>query len=279
MAQWDKIQNSGNVEDRRGSGYVGAGTLGTVGVLLMLGLTLFSDSPNPTQIGQLIDQLATNVTQTRQSVDVNDGYSKFASGIVGSTDDFWSAQFRTLNATYEKPRLVLFRGYTDSGCGGATSEVGPHYCYIDSTIYLDETFFDTLVKRFGAKGGDVAQAYVIGHEVGHHVQDEFGTLNQVSRYQARYPDRANILSIRLELQADCYAGMWVRSVQNLGVIEKEEFDQAIDAAQAVGDDRIQSASTGSVHPESWTHGSSVERKQWLLTGYNATSIESCNTFQ
>jgi uncharacterized protein len=278
MADWNKIESRGNVEDRRGVvGSVPVGALGTVGILLFIGISLFSSSGDPSQIGQLLEQL--NSTTNSTGANTNDGYAIFASQVLGSANDYWKLQLRTLNYQYTQPKLVLFRTATQSGCGGASSDMGPHYCPVDTTVYLDETFFEVLTSRFGAKGGDVAQAYVIGHEVGHHIQHELGTSSKVRRLQAENPDRDNALSVRLELQADCYAGMWVRSIANQGIIEKSEFAQAVDAAQAVGDDRIQKKTSGSVDPETWTHGSSVERRQWLEKGYDATSIESCNTFR
>ncbi len=170
---------------------------------------------------------------------------------------------------------MLFRTATQSGCGTATSDVGPHYCPADSTIYLDETFFEELQRRFGAEGGDVAEAYVISHEVGHHVQNELGIMDDI---RSGSSGAAREDSINLELQADCFAGVWANSVSQIGVIGPGEIKEAIDAAEAVGDDRIQKSVTGQVNPETWTHGSSVQRAQWFNAGYNTGKPADCDTF-
>jgi predicted metalloprotease len=169
--------------------------------------------------------------------------------------------------------LVLFRGATNSGCGYASSQSGPHYCPTDQTIYLDETFFDELQARFGGSNGDVAQAYVLAHEAGHHAQNQLGIMDEV---QASGYD--NDLSVKLELQADCFAGLWAYSVKDLGVFEEGEIQEAISAAEAVGDDNIQSRTQGQVNPETWTHGSSAQRIDWFNRGFNSGQINSCNTF-
>lgn len=206
-----------------------------------------------------------------------DPYEKFVSAVLGSNNSLWSDAFERSGRSYQPPKLVLFRDATNSSCGGATSDVGPHYCNIDQTIYLDERFFDELTERFGARGGDVAQGYVIAHEVAHHLQDELGTLTSVHSLMQRDPERQNELSVALELQADCYAGIWAGVMQGQGIIEPDEISQAIDAASAVGDDRIQKATTGRVNPETWTHGSSADRKKWFTTGYREKSVASCDT--
>jgi uncharacterized protein len=198
--------------------------------------------------------------------------------VLGSSNTLWGNAFKQSGKSYQPPKLVLFRDATDSSCGGATSDVGPHYCNIDQTIYLDERFFDELEKRFGARGGDVAQGYVIAHEVAHHLQGELGTLSKIQSRMQRELGRKNELSVALELQADCYAGIWAGVMQGRGIIEPSEISQAIDAAAAVGDDRIQKATTGRVNPESWTHGSSADRKKWFTTGYTEKSVASCDTF-
>ena len=174
----------------------------------------------------------------------------------------WAKEFKKENKNYIPPKLVLFRTATESGCGPATSEVGPHYCPLDQTIYLDETFFDELTKRFGAKGGDVAQAYVIAHEVGHHAQNGLGIMDQMKN------NPTNATSIKLEMQADCYAGLWANSIKDQGVLMPGEIGEAMDVAAAVGDDRIQKKVTGYINPETWTHGSSQQRVAWFNNGYS-----------
>ena len=187
--------------------------------------------------------------------------------MLGSTDTLWADLFSRNGKPYRAPKLVLFRGTTPSGCGGASTDVGPHYCPRDETIYLDETFFDELRARFQARGGDVAEAYVIAHEAGHHAQNLLGTLDGA---------RDNETSVKTELQADCFAGLWAHSIRDLGVFEPGEIAEALDAAAAVGDDRIQKAIDGRVHPETWTHGSSAERVRWFTRGYETGSLAACD---
>ncbi len=277
MALWDKITSRGDIEDRRGTPLSGAG-LGGIGALLVIGSIVFSVMNGGQLDLKTAEQLLTAINDlqgTTKQVDTSqfageDGYEVFASKVIGSSNDTWSEVFTQNNKSYEKPRLVLFRQATQSGCGVATSEVGPHYCPADQTIYLDETFFEELTRRFGAKGGDVAQAYVMAHEVGHHVQNQLGVLE---RSQA-----SNEQSVATELQADCYAGIWAKSVSRAGIISPAEILQATDAAAAVGDDRIQQSVGQRVDPESWTHGSSEDRVRWFTAGYDSGTPASCNTF-
>jgi predicted metalloprotease len=193
-----------------------------------------------------------------------DAYEEFAATVLGSANAYWSTTLAAEGATYEEPQLVLFRGSTQSACGGAAAVAGPHYCPLDERIYLDETFFAELAARFGADAGDVAQAYVIAHEVGHHVQHELGLLGG---------ERGNEASIETELVADCLAGSWLGTLTS--VLEEGEIREALSAASAVGDDNIQEQTSGTVRPESWTHGSSAERTAALLTGYRDPGLESC----
>lgn len=271
MAQWDKITSSGNVEDRRGMRSMGAigGGLGLTGVVLTLLFTYLSGGDVASEaLNQLQNiQVGTNQTYTTKDFEGADSYEVFSSKVLGSTNDMWAEVFAENNASYREPKLVLFRDATESRCGGAVSRVGPHYCPLDRTIYLDETFFEELTNRLGAQGGDVAQAYVIAHEVGHHVQNELGTLDESNSNQA---------SIETELQADCYAGLWAYSIKDLGVLEPGEIKEAMDAAAAVGDDRIQANTTGRITPETWTHGSSQERVNAFTKGYQTGSLSACN---
>jgi predicted metalloprotease len=214
----------------------------------------------------------------RTEFEGEDDYEVFASAVLGSNNDMWTSIFSRSNRTYTSPRLVLFRTATESACGMASSQVGPHYCPLDQSIYLDETFFDALMSRFGAQGGDVAEAYVIAHEVGHHAQNELGIMDQVQTSEQSDTGKANELSVKLELQADCFAGLWAHSIKHLEVILPGEIDEAMDAAAAVGDDRIQQKVTGYINPESWTHGSSRERVAWFNKGYESGVLSICNTF-
>jgi uncharacterized protein len=168
---------------------------------------------------------------------------------------------------------------TTSACGNASSAVGPHYCPLDRTIYLDETFFDELTRRFGAEGGDVAEAYVIAHEVAHHAQNELGIMDQVNKAAQSNEESANDLSVGIELQADCFAGLWANSIKDLGVFMPGEIKEALDAAAAVGDDRIQERVTGHINPESWTHGSSEQRVTWFNRGFETGNLANCNTLE
>ncbi len=273
MANWGRIGSRGDVEDRRGFAPV-AGGLSITGVALYLIMNYLSGGSVGDALPQILEQLPTENRQVLNSSDYEgeDEYEVFASIVLGSNNDMWEQVFPRINRTYSEPKLVLFREGTNSACGGATSDVGPHYCPLDSTIYLDETFFDELTTRFGAQGGDVAQAYVISHEVGHHVQNELGVMDRVGS------SRSNATSVKLELQADCFAGMWAHSIKGSGVLEPNEIEEAMDAAAAVGDDRIQRSVTGYSNPESWTHGSSAQRVQWFNTGYESGNLSSCDTF-
>lgn len=277
MALWDKLSSRGRVEDRRSFGPITSG-IGITGLAIyVLANVLLGGEIDP---NILLNQLQ-EIQQTQSAgittgdFEGEDAYEVFASTIVGSNNELWQQKFATNNARYQQPTLVLFRTATNSACGTATSQVGPHYCPIDQTIYLDETFFDVLTQKLDAQGGDVAEAYVIAHEVGHHVQYQLGTLQQV--HQAR-PSEANELSVKLELQADCYAGIWANSIRELGVFGPGEISEAMDAAAAVGDDRIQARVEGYINPESWTHGSSEARAQWFTRGYESGNVAACDTF-
>ncbi len=285
MALWDKIGSSGDVEDRRGMGTGGIAITSIGGLILFLAFAFLGGGTG--QNGSVLEQILGQVTEqqpttTSQPAEFQgaDQYETFTKKVLGSNNDTWQAILAVQGVEYIPPKLVLFRGLTQSACGAASSAVGPHYCPYDQTIYMDETFFDELQRRFGGSSGDVAQAYVISHEVGHHVQNVTGTMGQVAAAQQDDPGAANELSVRLELQADCYAGIWARSLSQLGVFENpDEIKEALSAAAAVGDDRIQEATQGRNNPETWTHGSSAQRTQWFTAGYNTGKLTSCNTFQ
>jgi predicted metalloprotease len=274
MANWDKITSRGNVEDRRALGstarFGGAGLVG-IGLLLLMN---YLGGGNVTDVLPQIEQQLQMQMQPQQNIDPKDfegadQYEVFTATVLGSVNSMWQDFFAKNNSEYIPPKLVLFRGGTDSQCGGAWSESGPHYCPLDETIYLDETFFEELQERFGAKGGDVAQAYVIAHEVAHHVQNQLGLLE--------LSGQSNRASVQTELQADCYAGLWAYSIKDRGVFLPGEIAEALDAAAAVGDDRIQKSTTGRVNPESWTHGSSEERVAAFTAGYEEGALAVCNT--
>ncbi len=204
---------------------------------------------------------------------------EFVEAVLGSTETLWTDMFTGSGIAYEPADLVLFSGSTNSACGGASSQVGPHYCPLDQTIYIDLDFFGELQSRFGASGGDFAEAYVIAHEVAHHVQQILGISDDVRQLQQQYPDDANDLSVRVELQADCLAGVWANSIYQRGdVLQPGDIQEGLDAAAAVGDDRIQEAVQGRVTPENWTHGSSVQRVEWFTAGYESGNPDACDTF-
>lgn len=278
MAYWDKLRSRGNVEDRRSMTPLavgGFGSIGIVGFAIILLVNILAGGDTTDTLQDILGQLQTTQGQ-QQTVDPSqfagtDSYETFTSTVLGSTNDLWKGIFAQKNQVYNEPKLVLFRGGTNSGCGVADTRVGPHYCPQDKTIYIDETFFDEL-KKLGSQGGDVAEAYVIAHEVGHHVQNELGIMEQLGE------SADNQDSINLELQADCFAGVWANSISQSGVFEQNEIKEAIDAAAAVGDDRIQQSVEGQINPERWTHGSSEQRVEWFNKGFSTGKPSECNTF-
>ncbi|MBL8121885.1 neutral zinc metallopeptidase [Candidatus Saccharibacteria bacterium] len=281
MALWDKIGSRGDVEDRRG---MGGGTMALSGVGGLVVFLLFAFLGGGTgDSGSILEQaLNQTVTQSSQSTEQPaefqgaDKYEMFTSKVLGSNNDTWSGIFAVQGRDYTAPKLVLFRQATQSGCGYASTAVGPHYCPADQTIYLDETFFDELQKRFGGSSGDVAQAYVIAHEAGHHVQNLLGTMDEADAGASQTGEGS--ASVALELQADCYAGIWMHSLSAEGILQSGEIEQALSAAAAVGDDHIQKTETGATNPETWTHGSSAERTKWFKVGYSTGKLTSCDTF-
>lgn len=280
MAQWDDIASEGNVEDRRSAApaavITGAG--GLVALLLTLGLGYFGLNIPQSTVEEVLSTVqslqAGQVKRSTQPAEFqgNDSYEVFTKKVLGSTDEVWTNIFQQNNRTYTKPRLVLFRQNTQSGCVIAATQVGPHFCPADETIYLDETFFDELHTRFGSNIGQVAQAYVIAHEVGHNVQNQLGAFDTSGSMSASD-------SIDIELQADCYAGIWAYVQAKNGLFEDGDIDQALSAAAAVGDDHIQQVEGMRVNPETWTHGSSVERVNAFKTGYTTGQPSKCTDLQ
>lgn len=272
MALWDKLSSRGHVEDRRSFGPVAAGGLSITGLAVLFLFNVLSGGDVSDMLSYIQPEQFIAPEDTGKFAGADD-YEVFASTVLGSNNDLWYEIFNQNNLTYIPPTLVLFRTATTSSCGTATSQVGPHYCPLDQTIYLDETFFDELQNRFGAQGGDVAEAYVISHEVGHHAQNLLGTLNEANS------TNTNENSIRIELQADCFAGLWAHSIRDQEVFLPGEIQEAMDAAAAVGDDRIQEKVTGYINPETWTHGSSEERVSWFNRGFETGEFSACNTTQ
>ena len=257
----------------------GVGGLGIIGLIIAL---FFGGGSGDGGLGDLMGQLGGAAAQqapSQTAPQVTDDESEFVRAILGTTETVWIDIFQRAGQQYQPADLVLFTDVTSSSCGGARSAMGPHYCSLDQTIYIDLDFFDELQARFGAQGGDFAEAYVIAHEVAHHVQNVLGISDQVNTISQQDPSQRNPLSIRLELQADCWAGVWANSIYQRGnVLEPGDVQEGIDAAAAVGDDRIQESVTGRIDPESWTHGSSEQRVRWFTTGYESGDPNACDTF-
>jgi hypothetical protein len=251
--------------------------VGGVGGLVLLLLISWLTGTNPLDLISS-SSVPQNETVGTTGVRDNDPQAKFIAVVLGDTEDTWREIFRQRAMAYVPPVLVLFNDATQSACGVGRAEVGPFYCPADRKVYLDLSFFRELDERFGAPG-DFAQAYVVAHEVGHHVQNILGISEQVTAARARADDRqSNALSVRLELQADCYAGVWGYYAARRGLLEPGDAEEGLNAAAAIGDDRLQRMSRGQVVPESFTHGSSADRVRWLRGGLDNGTIEACDTF-
>jgi len=282
--RWRGERQSDNVEDRRGisisrgakvGGISGLGLVALVVVGMFLGI-------DPTVILQQVGQNATSSSVTAERgarPAANDDMRNFVAVVLAETEDVWNDAFQKAGRTYEEPKLVLFSGAVESACGMAESAVGPFYCPADHKVYLDLVFFDELHSRFGASG-DFAQAYVIAHEVGHHVQTLLGITRKVTELQSKSGTRdRNKLSVMMELQADCLAGMWAHQAQKKrNILEAGDIEEGLNAASAVGDDRIQKRTRGYVVPDGFTHGSSEQRVGWFKRGLEQGSFQACNTF-
>jgi predicted metalloprotease len=280
--------NTSEIEDRRGAGpgrgvAIGGGGLGLVGLViaLIVGLTGGGSSSSLNDILRQLPADPGAAQGNAQPLSCPNGASQntacFVTGVVTDVQATWAKILpQQSNTRYRQSKLVLYTQATPTqGCGEANSAVGPFYCPGDQKVYLDLGFFQELRSRFGAPG-DFAQAYVIAHEFGHHVQDLLGTMSQVDRQRQQHPSEDNALSVRLELQADCYAGVW--AAHTSAQLDPHDFSEALDAAAAVGDDRLQQQAGQRVNPETWTHGSSAERMHWFQTGAQGGRISDCNTF-
>jgi uncharacterized protein len=287
--RWRDMRGSDNIEDREGdappgrglgAGFKlgGAGLIAVVAISLLLGLnpldvlvSLQGGDPSsaPTQ--------STPPSPSSGSA-ARDETKEFIVRIVGDTEDTWKKLFGQLGSEYHPPRLVLFRGAVDSACGLASSAVGPFYCSADSRVYLDRSFFEALAQRFGAPG-EFARAYVIAHEIGHHVQNQLGITEKAGQQRARAGEaRSNAVSVSIELQADCFAGVWGHFAQQRNLLEPGDMESGLAAAAAIGDDRLQRQSQGHVAPESFTHGSSAQRVRWFRAGLDSGDVRQCDTF-
>jgi predicted metalloprotease len=276
--KWQVGRSSGNVEDRRGMGAVGIGGLGIGGVVIISIIALLMGKNPLDVIGQVADQGA--ATTQSAAPPVNDENSQFVKAILGSTEDVWGAAFQKSGQTYPAPTMVLFSGAVASACGRASAAVGPFYCPNDQKVYLDTSFFDEMRGRLGG-GGDFAEAYVIAHEVGHHIQVLTGTAEKVNALRDRGAamEGDNGLSVRMELQADCYAGVWANQAQQQNHwMESGDIEEALNTATAIGDDRLQKQTRGTVVPDSFTHGTSAQRVRWFRSGFDSGDASQCDTF-
>lgn len=278
--RWRGERESSNIEDRRGLGGGGRvaiggglGTLVIVVIALLFGI-------NPQQLFQVLpqDQSQPGVSRSAPTNPEEEELKKFSSVVLGKTEDVWTEIFRQNGKQYREPTLVLFSGQVQSACGIAGAASGPFYCPGDQKVYIDLSFYEELRRRFNAPG-DFAQAYVIAHEIGHHVQTLLGISGQVDSMQRRMSEvDANRLSVRLELQADFFAGVFARHIKNQGLLEPGDIEEALSAASAIGDDRIQQQTSGQVVPDSFTHGTSEQRLRWFKKGYDTGDIKQGDTF-
>jgi len=264
----------------RGGAAAGAGGLGIIGLILALifGGNVLGGSGG-TASGTALDTVG-QTSSNSQSVNLNDTETAWFEFLLVDVQDFWVDQFADNGIRYEEATLTLFDTPIRTGCGTAQAAIGPHYCPMDKGIYLETGFFQQiLANRLGASSGDFAQAYVVAHEFGHHVQGELGISAWVRQQQAANPQQKNQFSVLLELQADCLAGVWARSAQQRGLLDRGDIAEALSAAEAVGDDRIQQSQGQRVNPHNWTHGSSAERQQWFELGFDTGDTEACDTFR
>jgi predicted metalloprotease len=284
--KWDEMRESQNVEDQRGQGFGGLGglgggmRLGLGGILLVVvGSLIFG--LNPLQVLSLLSGGSGTLSPqtSSQPVDSNDQTAKFTKAVLGDTEDTWSRIFQQqLKSQYEPAKLVLFYGGVESACGFAQTAMGPFYCPKDQKVYLDMNFFRKIEAAAGPNA-DFARAYAIAHEIGHHVQDLLGISDQVQRkMQSSDQATANAYSVRLELQADCFAGVWGHYTQERGLINDQDVRAALNTAAQIGDDYLQKQATGRVVPDAFTHGSSQQRVNWFERGFKSGDISQCNTF-
>ena len=295
----DSQLDSSQVQDTRGRGGFGGfprsggvaigGGAGILGVVVFILLQLLGGGTSSSGVLPGIDQVqgerSNLAEECRTGADANAKEDCRVVAVVNSLQEFWSAEFQRRGTQYQLAPTRLFSGNTQTGCGAASSDVGPFYCPRDGTVYIDLSFYRELQSRFGAQGGPFAQAYVLAHEYGHHVQNLSGTMDQVNTRQTGPQSDA----VRLELQADCYAGLWANHATTepgpdggdplVERITDEDIADGLDAAAAIGDDAIQQRLQGQVNPETWTHGSSAQRQRWFTTGYRTGDLEQCNTFQ
>ena len=274
--RWQGRRESSNVEDRRssGGGFGGGKPTSVLGLIIILVGAYYG-----VDLSGLVGKIEVGTTQSSPlQSQQEDQLFKLSKVVLGDTEEVWSAYFSKNNQQYVEPRMVIYNGVTPTACGTGQSAVGPFYCPNDQRVYLDLSFYNDMKNKLGA-AGESAFAYVIAHEVGHHVQNLLGTLTQVHRLQSRSSRaEANQLSVKLELQADCYAGVWASQAVKSGLFERGDIEKAFNAAESVGDDRLQKRSQGYVVPDSFTHGTSAQRLQWFKVGLTSGNPAQCNTF-
>lgn len=275
--RWQTSRRSSNVENRGRSGGGGVAIAGGGGTLALIVVYLLLGGDPTILLNQLGTTQGSSTLTTEQQTEQTD----FVSAVLGSTEDVWNAQFKKIGKTYEYPKLVLFGGAVNSACGYAQSAVGPFYCPADRDVYLDLDFFQQLEDKLGAPG-DFARAYVIAHEIGHHVQTLLGTQQQAHKEMQKVRSKAdsNSISVKMELQADCYAGLWAHYAgKDYNLIEDGDIDEALNAATRIGDDALQTQAQGYAVPDSFTHGTSRQRHDWFYKGFENGTIEACDTFK
>ena len=275
--KWIGRRQSENVEDRRGMSGKGIAGYGGIGVIIVA-LIIWLIGGNPSQLFNVIQDSGTEQTDSTTLAEQND-LVQFVSVVLADTEDVWEKLFSEMGKTYVKPKLVLYTNSIQSACGNAQATTGPFYCSADSKVYIDLGFLEELQKKFDAPG-DFTQAYIIAHEIGHHVQNLLGDLDKVHEKRSYLSETEyNDLSVRLELQADFYAGVWAHHAQKMkNILENGDIEEAVNAAGAVGDDRIQMNNQGYVIPDSFTHGTSEQRARWFLKGFKTGDIKEGNTF-
>lgn len=280
--RWRDQRESDNIEDRRSQSGSDIGTripIGGKGKIVLFVVVLVAGYYGVDLTG-LLDSNVIDLDDSTSTSQIDNTIpsdaDKFTSVILASTEDFWREQFQKLGKTYIPPKLVLYNGATRTMCGTGQAMMGPFYCNLDKTVYLDLSFYQEMKRRLGG-GGYFAQGYVIAHEVGHHVQNLLGTFNKVEQLSQNQSTLIrNQLSVKLELQADCYAGLWGNGVKN--ILDAGDIEQALNTVQAIGDDRLQQENNGYIVPDSFTHGTSKQRYTWFKRGYDSGSMDQCNTF-
>ena len=289
----DNSRESRNVDDRRFSGGSRGGRLPSLQTIMFFWPFIRMLLRSKLGIAALVvgsflwygngfGLLSGGVDSTTEVSDSSDEHRvSFIKKVLANTEDVWKSTLPQYGIEYKEPGLILYRGNTRSACGHASAQMGPFYCPVDQKIYLDLSFFDELAKRYG-EPGDFAQAYVLAHEIGHHIQNIQGTLDKVQRIKQNFRSktRENALQVMVELQADCYAGVWGNKAQkNYKILEQGDAEEAINAASAIGDDKLQRESTGYVRPDSFTHGTSAQRVKWFKIGFMSGDLRKCNTFK